>query len=142
MDVKGLLKLLQKVENKDTNIQYVGAYGNTFPITGIEIEVGYLILKTESTGAISLRKLVSYLLTVDDNTRVMIKLAKGNYRRTLDITSSGNIRILTSTLYENPCVVDNIRYSICVNCMYRRCAILCKVAIQQYCDMYGFRILR
>lgn len=142
MNVKDLLQLLQKVENKDTNIQYVGAYGNTFPITKIETEVGYLILVTGSKGTISLRKLVKYLLTVDDNTGVQIKLSTGNYRLIEDVTSLGGIKILTTTLYENSYIINSIKYNICSNCEFRRCATLCTVAIRQYCDMYGFRILR
>lgn len=142
MNVKDLLQLLQKVTDKDINLQYVGAYGNTFPITGIETEVGYLILVTGNKGTISLRKLVKYLLTVADNTRVQIKLSTGNYRLIEDVTSLGGIKILTTTLYENSYIINSIKYNICSNCEFRRCPTLCKVAIQQYCDMYGFRLLR
>ena len=142
MNVKDLLQLLRKVENKDINLQYEGAYGNIFPITKIETEVGYLILVTGSKGTISLRKLVKYLLTVDDNTRVQIKLSTGNYRLIEDVTSLGGIKILPTTLYENSYIINSIKYNICSNCEFRRCATLCTVAIRQYCDMYGFRILR
>lgn len=143
MNVKELLQLLQKVTVKDINIQYVGMYGNTFPITEIETtNVGYLILVTGSKGTISLRKLVKYLLTVDDNTRIRIKLSTGNFRIISDVTSLGGIKILPTTLYENSYITNSIKYSICSNCEFRRCPTLCKVAIQQYCDKYGFKILR
>lgn len=143
MNVKDLLQLLRKVENKDINLQYEGVYGNNFPITKIETtDVGYLILVTGSKGTVSLRKLVKYLLTVDDNTRVQIKLSTGNYRLIENVTSLGGIKILSTTLYENSYIINSIKYNICSNCEFRRCAILCTVAIRQYCDMYGFRILR
>ena len=141
MNVKDLLQLLRKVENKDINLQYVGIYGNTFPITEVKTEVGYLILVTGSKGTVSLRKLVKYLLTVDDNTRVQIKLLTGNYRLIEDVTFSGGIKILLTTLYENSYIINSIKYNICSNCEFRRCTTLCKVAIQQYCDMYGYKIL-
>ena len=143
MNVKDLLQLLQKVNDKDINLQYEGAYGNNFPITKIETtDVGYLILVTGSKGTISLRKLVKHLLTVDGNTRVQIKLSTGNYRLIEDVTSSGGIKIFLTTLYENSYIINSIKYNICSNCEFRRCATLCTVAIRQYCDMYGFRILR
>lgn len=142
MNVKELLQLLQKVENKDINLKYTGIYGNTFPITKIETEVGYLILVTGSKGTISLRKLVKYLLTVDDNTGVQIKLSTGNYRLVENVTSSGGIKIFLTTLYANSYIINSIKYNICSKCEFRRCATLCKVAIRQYCDMYGFRLLR
>lgn len=142
MSVKELLQLLQKVNDKDINLQYVGVYGNTFPITKIETEVGYLILVTGSKDTISLRKLVKYLLTVDDNTRVQIKLSTGNYRLVEGVTSLGGIKILPTTFYVNSYIINSIKYNICSNCEFRRCATLCKVAIRQYCDMYGFRLLQ
>ena len=141
MNVKDLLQLLQKVENKDINLQYVGVYGNTFPITEVKTEFDSIVLVTGSTGTLSMRKLVKYLLAANKNTLVSIKLENINYRCIQGVLPSGSIRILPIVIFEVRYITKEIRKYICPNCINRRCERVCSTAIHQYCDMYGYKLL-
>ena len=141
MNVKDLLQLLRKVKNKDINLQYIGTYGNTFPITEVKTEFDSIVLVTGSTGTLSIRKLVKYLLAANENTLVSIKLENTNYRCIQNVSSSDSIKILPIIIFEVRYIIKEIRKYICPNCINRRCGIVCSTAIHQYCDMYGYKIL-
>ena len=140
MKVKCLLQLLQKIENKDTNLQYIGTYGNAFPITEIEMENGRLMLITGSTNVLPLRKLIKFLVSINEDTLVVLKLEKSKYRCIKDILSSGSIKIFPITTFYNCFIANAARNYICSNCAYKRCVIMCSKAIHQCCDMYGFKL--
>lgn len=141
MNVKELLQLLQKVENKDINLQYTGIYGNTFPITEITTKFDTIELITGSTGILPIRKLVKYLLESNKNYLVEIKLENSNYRCIQDVLPSGYIEILPIVVFEVITIRDPVIKYICSNCAHLRCHAICSTAIHQYCDKFGYKLL-